>query len=134
MKIITRDIDYAIRAVCFVASEKEKIVTVKKLADCLSVPMQFLRKNLQILSKKNILKSYKGKNGGFSLCKAAGSISLLDIITAFQDPIILNDHIVKKRPCDNIRTCKVKKVLDKLEAKIRIDLKKATISKILKVK
>ena len=56
MKLITRDTDYAIRALCFIARFKKKIVSVSELVKVLKIPRPFLRKILQTLNKKRILK------------------------------------------------------------------------------
>ena len=67
MKLITRDTDYAIRAITYMAKHKESRVSVKELVKNLKVPRPFLRKILQVLDKKGLLRSYKGKGGGFLL-------------------------------------------------------------------
>ena len=84
MKLITRDTDYAVRAVCFITKQKGKLVSASQLVDELKVPYSFLRKQLQLLNKKGILKSYKGKGGGFQLGVPAGKIYLTDLIKVFQ--------------------------------------------------
>ncbi|MBM3255649.1 MAG: Rrf2 family transcriptional regulator, partial [Candidatus Omnitrophica bacterium] len=69
MKLITRDTDYALRALCFVARSKDGVVSVSELVDSLKIPKPFLRKSLQLLNKKGVLKSYKGLGGGFKLTR-----------------------------------------------------------------
>ena len=64
MKLITRDTDYAIRALCCIAKRKETIISVDKLVKQLRIPRPFSRKILQTLNKRKILRSYKGTSGG----------------------------------------------------------------------
>ena len=123
MKLITRDTDYAIRAVCYLAKHKKVIISANELAKYLKMPRPFLRRILQLLGKKEIVKSYKGQGGGFSLSISPHKLSLLDIITAFQGPIMLNDHTFKKRMCPCIKNCKVKKKLDLIEKFMILKLK-----------
>ncbi|MCM8782383.1 MAG: Rrf2 family transcriptional regulator, partial [Candidatus Omnitrophica bacterium] len=80
MKLITRDTDYAIRTLCFMADDSEKIFTTKELVKKLNIPWPFLRKILQILHKNTILKAFKGKGGGFLLKKSVDEIYLLDLM------------------------------------------------------
>ena len=63
MKLITRDTDYALRAICYIAKQ-EKIVSVNELVKVLGVPRPFMRKILQRLSQEKILVSYKGEGRG----------------------------------------------------------------------
>ena len=80
MKLITRDTDYALRAICFLASNKKGHFCVPKLVKKLGIPGPFLRKLLQVLHNKGILNSFKGKGGGFSLAKAPKDIFLVNIM------------------------------------------------------
>ena len=132
MKLITRDTDYAIRALCCIAEKKNAIVTVDELVKDLKIPRPFLRKLLQILNKKNIVHSYKGKGGGFTLSILPSKLSLFDIIVAFQGSIQLNDHTFKKRSCPHIKNCKTKKKLDRIEKIMITELKAITINSIIK--
>jgi hypothetical protein len=74
MKLINRDTDYALRAMSFIVKYNKKIVSVAELVKSLKIPQPFLRKILQKLNKQGILKSYKGKDGGFLLAKPANKI------------------------------------------------------------
>jgi Rrf2 family protein len=105
MKLITRDTDYAVRALCFIAESKKEIVSATELVKNLKAPRPFLRKILQILNKKRLLRSYKGLGGGFSLRISPQKIFLIDLIEIFQGPLKLNECIFKKRICPNIKTC-----------------------------
>ena len=132
MKLITRDTDYAIRALCYIAKSKVDIVSVVSLVKELKIPRPFLRKILQILNKKRILKSYKGQGGGFSLAVAPNKIFLVDLINIFQGRLKLNECIFKKSICPNIKTCKLKKKIDAIEKYVISQLKDITISFLLK--
>ena len=128
MKLITRDTDYAMRALCLIAGQKNDIVSVSWLVRELKIPRPFLRKILQILTKKGILKSYKGKGGGFVLNVPKEQIFLIDIIKAFQGPIGISQHIFKNKICPNMKNCKLKKKLDDIEKYIIFKLKDITLS------
>ena len=64
MKLITKDTDYALKALCYIAKSSKEIISVKELVKCLDVPNPFLRKVLQVLNRHKLLRSYKGKGGG----------------------------------------------------------------------
>ncbi len=131
MNLITRDVDYAIRALCCIAKREEGVYSVNEIAKYLKIPRPFLRKILQVLGKKNIVHSYKGKGGGFRLAAKPGKISLFDIITSFQGPIRLNDHTFKRKVCPHLKECNVKKKLDRAERVMVSELKGITIANII---
>jgi len=66
MKLITRDIDYAVRALVYLADNKnEETVPVPELVDELGITRPFLRKIMQLLAKAGITRSYKGNKGRY---------------------------------------------------------------------
>jgi len=132
MKLITRDTDYALRALCFIVKQKKEIVSVSELVKALKIPYPFLRKILQVLNKKGVLKSFKGQGGGFSLGTRPSRIFLVDLIEIFQGPLKLNECFFKKLSCPNIKTCSLKKKIDSIERYVISELKSIKISSLLK--
>ena len=131
MKLITRDTDYAIRALCYAAKHKKKTVTAKELVARLKMPRPFLRKIMQALNKEGILKSYKGREGGFRLTRAPKDIYILDLMEVFQGPFELNEHLFKNNPCPHKKTCRLKRKLDKIELYILRELDNITLKSLL---
>lgn len=132
MKLITRNTDYAIRALCCIAKHKKDVVSVKELVKYLKMPGPFLRKILQKLNKKGILKSYKGKGGGFVLAVEPEKIFIGDLIKIFQGPIKLQEHTFKKKVCPQIKTCTLKKKIDVIEKHVISELNSIALISLLK--
>ncbi len=132
MKLITRDTDYAIRALCCIAKNRAKIINVSELIDTLGIPRAFLRKILQRLNRNRILKSYKGKGGGFLLSKPAEKIYLTDVIEVFQGPLEINECLFRKKKCPSVKNCVLKKKIDALQRFIISELRSITIASLLK--
>ncbi|MDD5440411.1 MAG: Rrf2 family transcriptional regulator [Candidatus Omnitrophica bacterium] len=101
MKLITRDTDYAIRALLTLRRYPGKVVRVDLLVKQNSIPRPFMRKILQILNRNGIVHSYKGKGGGFTLARKGGTASVMDIITIFQGH---TEVISRKFPFETTRT------------------------------
>lgn len=132
MKLITRNTDYAVRALCFIAKHSAKRTTVSELTSEINVSRPFLRKILQILEKKRFLKSYKGQSGGFELRLPPGKIFLLDLMKIFQGPFRLNECFLMGHLCPNIKKCQLKKKIDKIESYAIKELKKVSIAYLLR--
>ena len=131
MKLITRDTDYAIRALCCIAQSKKKVVSVRYLTKTLSIPRPFLRKILQLLNKENILDSYKGAGGGFSLAEKVKNISIFDLIEIFQGSFKMTGHKFKNKVCPHTKKCKLKGKLDTIETDVITKLKAINIADLL---
>ena len=128
MNLITRDTDYAIRSLCCIAKKKKALVSVNELVAELKIPRPFLRKILQILNKKGILRSYKGKGGGFILKKPLSKISVGDMIRIFQGPVKLQEHLFKGHICPSIKRCALKKKIDAIERHVVSELSSISLS------
>jgi Rrf2 family protein len=131
MKLITRDTDYALRALSFIAKAKDEIVSASDLVESLAIPKPFLRKSLQLLNKKGILVSYKGLGGGFKLKVRPKALLLVDLIGIFQGPFRLNECFFKKRPCPQKSICRLKKRIDKIERYVASQLRDITLEDLL---
>ncbi|MDD5496169.1 MAG: Rrf2 family transcriptional regulator [Candidatus Omnitrophica bacterium] len=132
MKLIKRDTDYAIRALCFAVKDGRDIIPVSELVNNLKIPRPFLRKILQVLNKRGVLKSFRGKGGGFRLVVDPQEILLTDIMKIFQGPLNLNECFFKKDICPNKKTCSLKKRLDKIEKYVLYELDSITLASLLK--
>jgi Rrf2 family protein len=132
VKLITRDTDYALRALCFIARDKKGVIPVTELVAKLKIPRPFLRKILQVLNREGILDSHKGQGGGFTLARPAEKIRLVDLMKVFQGKFQLNECLFKKVICPNIRQCALRKKLDGIESYIIKELKPITIASLLR--
>ena len=131
MKLITRDTDYALRALLFIANHEDRLVSVTELVNELKIPRPFLRKLLQDLNKNNILRSYKGFSGGFKLALDPDKIFLIDLMKIFQGEIVLNECIFKKKECPNKPTCRLRAKIRVIEKQVLHQLKPITIGSLL---
>ncbi len=131
MKLVTRDTDYSIRALIYIAKNNNEIVSITELVKELDAPRPFLRKILQILSINGVLKSYKGKNGGFKLAKNPKDIYLLDLIEIFQGKFKLSKCLFKKNICPNQNNCKLKAKIDDIERMVEGKIKEITLQSLI---
>jgi Rrf2 family protein len=130
MKLITRNTDYALRAICYIAQQKQ-VVTVTELVKILGVPRPFMRKILQRLSKERVLDSYKGQAGGFKLKIGPARIFVIQIMRIFQGPVGLNGCFLKKDICPNKGKCVLRKKIHAIEDDALRQLKRINIASLI---
>ena len=115
MKLITRDTDYAVRALCYMAEKEDGKASAAELVSEIRIPRPFLRKILQALNREGILRSSKGKGGGFELARQPNEISVNDVINVFQGKMSLNECTFKKKKCPNTKNCALRRKIDVIE-------------------
>jgi len=130
MKLITRNTDYALRAICYISKNKD-IVTVDELVKRLNVPRSFMRKILQQLNKKRILSSYKGQGGGFKLKILPEKIQIIEIMRIFQGQVGLDGCFLKKNVCPNKGKCALRRKLRSIEGNVFKQLQEITIASLV---
>jgi Rrf2 family protein len=127
MRFITRDTDYGIRALIYMAKLKGKIATVDEIAAKGKLPKVFLRRILQKLAEKKILVSYKGKSGGFALLSKPGELSVTDVMKIFQGDIDLTNCLLKGKICPNRGMCSLRKKIKSINSVVIKELDKITL-------
>jgi Rrf2 family protein len=127
MRFITRDTDYALRALIYIAKLKGKTVTVDEIVAKENLPKVFLRRILQKLAEKKMLSSYKGKSGGFALLPKSGKIKITDIMKVFQGDIDLTNCLLKGIACPNRPICSLRKKIKTINSTVIRELDKITI-------
>ncbi len=130
MKLITRNTDYALRALCYMSKHKD-LVSVDGLVKKLGVPRPFMRKILQQLNKQRILESYKGQGGGFKLRKPADKIYMIEIMRIFQGKAGLNGCFLKKDICPNKGRCVLRKKIHTIEDNVLKQLREINIAALI---
>lgn len=132
MKLITRDTDYAVRALLYIAASSNQLVTTTELVENLNMPRPFTRKILQILQKRGFLRSVKGNRGGFSLARSPGKIYLQDLMRTFQGEITMVECVFRKKICRNRKTCPLRRELKNIEEYVIKKIDAITIKSLLR--
>ncbi len=100
--------EYAIKSVIFIAQEAlaGRKTNVKQISEATNAPESFVAKILQPLSKKGILLSNKGKQGGFSIdLDKLEQIKLIEIVLITDGPDILTRCAFGLEKCSSEKPC-----------------------------
>ena len=105
---ITRQADYAIRAVRYLAKQgPNQRSATSTVAQEMKIPPSFLAKIISQLSIAGLLHTIRGARGGVTLARDAKEISLLDVVEAIDGPILLNECVGAPADCEFSDDCLV---------------------------
>jgi Rrf2 family protein len=80
--------DYALRAALeLAAAPDEKPVKGERIATAQAIPLRFLENILMQLRHAGLVESRRGAEGGYRLARAAGDVTLADVIRAIDGPL-----------------------------------------------
>ena len=84
----TRHGDYAIRAMlALAASEPGSWLSVTRISAAMDIPERFLPRVMRTLAAAALIEARTGRTGGYRLTRPAGSITLLEVITAAEPSV-----------------------------------------------
>ena len=131
MKLITREIDYAVRALKYMAEAGRDRIPVTELVQELGINRPMLRRIMQKLAKDGALVSYKGNNGGFSLNKRPEDIYLIDLVQLFQGKFSMNECVLNREICPNRESCILKRKIEDIEKDVKRKLQSISLSSLM---
>ena len=115
---ITRQADYAVRAVLHLAELKKNggRAPTSKIASAEHIPPSFLAKIVSQLSVAGVVQTSRGARGGVSLSREPSEISLLEVVEAIDGPITLNECVNNPKACPFGDRCKVHSIWCRAQA------------------
>src|SRR5271169_2794302 len=126
---LTKKADYGLMAMKHMAERAStEACSAKELADAYGIPPEALAKILQRLVKAGLLHSQHGTNGGYTLARAAHTISAFEVIQAIDGPLFITSCITVRGECDQSDRCNIREPLRKVNESIEAVLKRIKIS------
>jgi Rrf2 family protein len=84
--MISQTVEYALRAVVYLAGQAPEARTTDQIAAATRVPKAYLSKVLQGLVRAGVVHSQRGIGGGMALVKTPTQLTILEVVNAV-DPI-----------------------------------------------
>lgn len=104
--LYSRPCEYAIRTMAYLAwGGPQRRVQAHEIAAAERIPAPFLAKILQQLARGNLVNSFKGPGGGFSLKRSAEEISLYEIFRVVDGVDTLDRCAVGLAECNDLAPC-----------------------------
>ena len=108
MITISRETDYAARVLLHLSLEEAgERVTAQQIAQQRLIPRALVRRVVTRLAAAGLVVTTRGSEGGISLARPAGEISLLDVVEAMEGPMALNQCVVEPGICPLVPVCNV---------------------------
>lgn len=131
MKLLTKNTDYAVRALVRIAAEDGDAVPASRIAREDRIPYAYLRRILNELKARGVLKSTEGKGGGFVLSGRAADVRLIDVMKIFQGEVQLTKCMFRKNICHNRANCVLRAKMIEIEKKVLSEIEDVTIQSII---
>jgi Rrf2 family nitric oxide-sensitive transcriptional repressor len=128
--MLSQTVEYALRAMVVLAKADDSARTARAVADIAKVPLDYLFKVMQSLSRAGLVIAQRGKRGGFSLARGPAQITILDVVNAV-DPLGRIDSCPLKLKSHEFRMCALHRRLDSALAIMEQAFASTTLSELL---
>lgn len=128
--MISQTVEYALRAVVFLAGQAPDACTTRKIARVTRVPLAYLSKVLQGLAREGIVASQRGVGGGVRLNRDPAQLTILEVVQAV-DPIQRIRRCPLGLAAHGVRLCPLHRRLDDALASIEEAFGKTTLAALL---
>ena len=126
---LSKKTEYAILALQYIASlPKERVATVKKIAEHQTIPQPLLAKILQQLAKHRLITSVQGARGGYTLGRRAEEITLAQMMEAIEGPLNIIDCTIEEHLCERDESCTLRSSLSPLQQQLSDYLRSVTLA------
>lgn len=126
---ITMAAEYAVRCVLYLAKQgQDVLVSRQEIADQTRTPGKFLAKIAQDLARAGILTIRQGSKGGYSLHRAPGDVTMLDVVEAIIGEISLNECTIRPATCPASLACSANLVWQRARQQVRDTLRQASFA------
>ncbi len=129
---ITLETDYAVRCLVYLKDHSGQVSVLGDVSAGTRIPQAFLSKILQKMIKGGLVRSTKGKNGGFRLAKGPNRISVYNIMQAVCgcETVLKVVCSKTKEPCTFLKSCKIHGVWEDLGKIVKIVLESRKLSQL----
>jgi Rrf2 family protein len=119
-------------ALQYIASQKDKVLPAKEIAEALNISFEFLSKLLQQLNKAGIITSQQGIKGGYVFAMNPDLLTVSDVITIFEGESGIIDCIsnAEEEHCYRLDNCSLRKPMIKIQDQINNVLKSTSIAQL----
>jgi Rrf2 family protein len=125
--ILNKTTEYALTVLGYMAISQEEIFPAEMLHQKLEIPRRYLRKLLTDLSKLGIIKSAKGRKGGFVFAKSMAEISLASIIQTVEGSEVMGNCILGHKNCNDEQPCVMHEIWLEAKSKMMDTLSNTTL-------
>ena len=128
--MISQTAEYALRAIVYLADHPGEAHTAERIAAGTKVPVGYLAKIMQGLSKSKLVTSQRGLYGGFTLVKPAQELTVYDVVQAV-DPIARITECPLGIEGHGNELCPLHRGLDNAMGAVEMTFRKTTIHHLL---
>ena len=123
---------YALRVMLDLADQAEGYLSLKEIADRQQISVKYLESIAAILNRSGLVRSQRGKDGGYCLARPAGEITAAEVLRLTEGTLSpVACPTLEGNPCQRAETCKTLPLWRVLDETIDRTLSSVTLEDLL---
>ncbi|HKZ53319.1 MAG TPA: Rrf2 family transcriptional regulator [Candidatus Acidoferrales bacterium] len=132
--MFSRSAEYAVRAMVFLANQPPgRLTGAREVSEAEQIPGAFLWKILQNLTRRKLIRSFKGVHGGYELARPAVEITLEDIVEATDGQEVVTGCVLGLAECSEENPCPLHNSWKEVKTKLTEMLEQTTLADLAEV-
>lgn len=120
--------DYGTVVMTYIAREPERVHNASEIAANVHLALPTVSKILKLLAREELLVSYRGTKGGYSLARPPQQISVAQILDAMEGPIGLTQCSSMPGVCVQEPSCSIRPNWQMISGAVRAALESVTLT------
>ena len=122
IRMLSKTSRYGVRAILFIAAntDERNLLGIKELAEKVEISTPMLSKVLQFLTKKELIESKKGRNGGFYMTDVQKNQNLMHVIKELeQSEYLIAACMLGQKHCDTCHKCPYNEMVASIRSELQ---------------
>ena len=131
--LIVREFDYVLRIMRVLAQQGR--LNVEMICEAEHLPQPYAYKLLKILEKAGMVRSFRGRFGGYQLAVKPDKVTMHDIYVAVEGELYINECMKEGHTCPNNgngKFCTIHRELCDMQNHIKNEMQKRSLADMLK--
>ena len=132
--LFSKSTEYAVRALTFLAMQPAgKLAGARAISEAQDIPMPFLWKILRMLARQRMIRSFRGKHGGYQLARAAEKIRISDVVFSTDGAQLKTDCVMGLQECGEAQACPLHEAWKAIRARMVAMLEQNTLADLARI-
>lgn len=132
MRVISKSGEYGLRALMYMVAHREEgvFVSIRDMAEHLDISFHFLTKILQSLTQADLLKSYRGPNGGVAFNISPEKVLLSDVVRILEGDDFFDKCLLGLPGCGKLAPCPMHNIWKEIKGALKHEFETTSMAEL----
>jgi FeS assembly SUF system regulator len=123
--------DYAIMVMVELSAAKGQVMSAQALADACRLELPTVSKILKLLTRAELVQSFRGANGGYRVDRGPRDISVAEVIAAIEGPIAMTECSIDTGVCQQEDNCNLRSNWQRISVAVAQAIEQVTLAEMV---